>query len=71
MCPKWDADMAVNLCVEHKVTFFGCMPTMLADFLACDTFQKRKVRTLALFGVVSLAHARAPARLTCGACRAS
>jgi len=56
MCPKWDADMAVALCVDHQVTFFGCMPTMLADFLACDTFHKRKVRRR--HGFPLRAHAR-------------
>jgi len=42
MVPRWDAEQAIKIFSEEKVTFFGAMPTMLSDLLASPEFEKNK-----------------------------
>jgi len=44
MMPRWDADIALQVCLDERVTFLGAMPTMLADVLKSPVFVANKAK---------------------------
>lgn len=42
LVPKWDVELAVKTCLEEKITYIGCMPTMLGDMLNSESFMKER-----------------------------